>query len=209
MATPDVDQHLLQRIAAGDEEAAHLFHQAHAEWLTRTARAKGLAAEDCEDAIQETLIAAIQQIRCGRFRGGSATTTWLHSILKHKVLDYWRVYFRRDAPLMQLASGTNQTSALSLFGTWGIELAIHVREILASLPHDLRTILLLNETEGWTIAQIAVSMKLRPGTVGRKLAEAKDQFRKKVTARVPTGSDRRVASTTEAKKLPPASDKSS
>jgi hypothetical protein len=52
-------------------------------------------------------------------------------------------------------------------------------------------------------------MKLRPGTVGRKLAEAKDQFRKKVTARVPTGSDRRVASTTEAKKLPPASDKSS
>jgi DNA-directed RNA polymerase specialized sigma24 family protein len=58
-----------------------------------------------------------------------------------------------------------------------------VREVLAGLPNDLRSILLLNETEGWTIAEIAAMMKMRPGTIGRKLAEAKEMFRQRITAR--------------------------
>jgi DNA-directed RNA polymerase specialized sigma24 family protein len=57
-----------------------------------------------------------------------------------------------------------------------------VREVLAGLPNDLRSILLLNETEGWTIAEIATMMKMRPGTVGRKLAEAKEMFRQRISA---------------------------
>jgi DNA-directed RNA polymerase specialized sigma24 family protein len=72
-----------------------------------------------------------------------------------------------------------------------------VREVLAGLPDDLRSILLLNETEGWTIAEIAAMMKMRPGTVGRKLAEAKEMFRQKIVAVVVRG----------AKALPPGEDK--
>jgi DNA-directed RNA polymerase specialized sigma24 family protein len=72
-----------------------------------------------------------------------------------------------------------------------------VREVLAGLPNDLRSILLLNETEGWTIAEIAAMMKMRPGTVGRKLAEAKEMFRQKIAAVV----------VRSAKALPPGGDK--
>lgn len=206
MAAPDDDQQLLKRIAAGDEEAVRLFQQIHTESLVRAARTNGLGAEDCKDAAQETLIGAIQQIQSRRFRGEAATATWLHAILKHKIIDYWRVYFRRDAPLVQLESVTNQTRDPSLFGTCEIERAIHVREVLASLPRDLRSILLLNVTAGWTIAQIAATMKLRPGTVGRKLAEAKDEFRKKVTGSLPIAADRWATSTAAPKILPTPSD---
>jgi len=65
-----------------------------------------------------------------------------------------------------------------------VDAAIEVREVLAGLPNDRRSILLLNETEGWTIAEIAAMIKMRPGTVGRKLAEAKEMFRQQITARL-------------------------
>jgi len=184
----DQDRDLVQRIADQDEKAADLFHKLHTEALFTAARSSGLAPEDCQDTVQEVLLAAIQQIRDGRFRAESSVATWLQAILRHKIVDYWRAHFRRDAALVSIESFS---SVSQMAGTTGplspedLDAALEVREVLAELPDDLLSILLLNETEGWTIAEIAATMKMRPGTVGRKLAEAKEMFRQKITGRRP------------------------
>ena len=183
MSVQDQDRDLAERIADRDEKAADLFQKLHTEALLAAARNNGLAPEDCQDAVQEVLVTAIQQIRAGRFRGESSVSTWLQAILRHKILDYWRVHFRRDARLVPIESLTS----LSLIESSSVcaddvDVALQVREVLAGLPNDLRSILLLNETEGWTIAEIATMMKMKPGTVGRKLAEAKEMFRQRITA---------------------------
>ena len=49
-----------------------------------------------EDAVQETLVAAIQG--AGRFAGGSSVRTWLVGILKHKITDHFRKA-SREQPL--------------------------------------------------------------------------------------------------------------
>jgi len=45
-------------------------------------------AAQAEDAVQETLLAALQGAE--RFRGGAAVRTWLTGILKHKIIDHHR-----------------------------------------------------------------------------------------------------------------------
>lgn len=187
MSVRDQDRDLVERIAGKDEEAADLFHKLHGDTLLTAARNRGLTPEDCQDAVQEVLLTAIQQIRSGRFRAEASVATWLQAILRHKILDYWRVYFRRDARLVPMESlssisGTEGPSN-ALAGSDDLDSALEVREVLAGLPNDLRSILLLNETEGWTIAEIAATIKMKPGTVGRKLAEAKELFRQRITGR--------------------------
>jgi DNA-directed RNA polymerase specialized sigma24 family protein len=91
--------------------------------------------------------------------------------------------FRRDARLVPIESlaSLSPIESSSICAD-DVDAALQVREVLAGLPNDLRSILLLNETEGWTIAEIATMMKMRPGTVGRKLAEAKEMFRQRISA---------------------------
>jgi len=45
-----------------------------------------------EDAVQETMIAALKSLQAGgaRFEGGSSLSTWLTGILKHKIIDIHR-----------------------------------------------------------------------------------------------------------------------
>lgn len=52
-------------------------------------------AAQAEDAVQETLLAALQGAE--RFRGGAAVRTWLTGILKHKIIDHHR-RGRREVP---------------------------------------------------------------------------------------------------------------
>jgi RNA polymerase sigma-70 factor (ECF subfamily) len=160
----------------------------HTEALITVARNNGLIREDCQDVVQEVLMTAIEQIRNGRFRGESSVATWLQAILRHKILDCWRVHFRQDARLVPMNAivGSSPVESPSGAPTCADDLdaALEVREVLAGLPNGRRSILLLNETEGWTIAEIAAMMKMKPGTVGRKLAEAKEMFRQQITARM-------------------------
>ena len=50
--------------------------------------------EHAEDAVQETLLAALEGLE--RFGGGSSLGTWLFAILKHKIVDVMRRAPRED-----------------------------------------------------------------------------------------------------------------
>jgi len=53
--------------------------------LVRFAQARLFNPAHAEDAVQETLLAAIESI--GTFSGGSSLYSWLTGILKHKIVD--------------------------------------------------------------------------------------------------------------------------
>jgi RNA polymerase sigma-70 factor (ECF subfamily) len=60
----------------------------HGDYLFRYARRRLMSAELAEDAVQDTLLAALKG-RLG-FQGASSERTWLTGILKHKVVDIIR-----------------------------------------------------------------------------------------------------------------------
>lgn len=69
--------------------------EAHADALYRYAATRLPRPADAEDAVQDTLLAALGSARS--FRGDSAERTWLIGILKHKVADQLRVAERRSS----------------------------------------------------------------------------------------------------------------
>ncbi|MGO9443679.1 MAG: sigma-70 family RNA polymerase sigma factor [Thiobacillaceae bacterium] len=61
---------------------------AHGNWLFRYARRRLMSTELAEDAVQETLLAALKAH--DGFKGASSERTWLTGILKHKIVDLIR-----------------------------------------------------------------------------------------------------------------------
>ncbi len=67
---------------------------AHADALYAYAITRLRFQEDAEDAVQETLLAAIKSHQS--FRGASADRTWLIGILRHKIIDQIRRRTRQE-----------------------------------------------------------------------------------------------------------------
>ncbi|MDZ4213068.1 MAG: sigma-70 family RNA polymerase sigma factor, partial [Methylotenera sp.] len=70
----------------------------HGDYLYRFALARLRDPHQAEDAVQETMLAAIKS---NSFDGASSARTWLTGILKHKIIDSQRKQFR-EQPLSDL-----------------------------------------------------------------------------------------------------------
>ena len=64
----------------------------HGDYLFRYARRRLFSDELAEDAVQETLLAALKASE--KFSGASSERTWLTGILKHKIVDAIRIQAR-------------------------------------------------------------------------------------------------------------------
>ena len=172
---------LIDQIAAGVRDASILEEQ-YKPRLLWFARVMGVPPDDSSDLVQDVLLVAIREIRTGRFRRDSAIITWLDGILKNKIKDFWRAQNRRRSMFISLEPITvaqiSQRPTMRSPSRWDQD--IDVRAVLERMPSELRIILLLNETEGLTVEEISRKLKKRPGTVGRKLAEAKRIFRERL-----------------------------
>src|ERR1700712_5509523 len=86
------DLELVARWKAGDQRAATLLGERHAEAVSRFVSSLG-ARHDAEDVVQETFVRAFGSI--DGFRGESSLRTWLFTIARRLVLDHRRVDRRR------------------------------------------------------------------------------------------------------------------
>ena len=124
-------------------------------------------------------MAAISQIRRGIFRGQSSRGTWLYTILKGKVADYWRKAGAHTLVPLEAMGGSAAGSLETLEKadcSGNPELSIGVDEILQMLPARQRCLLILMEQHGYKIAEISEKTGWPTGTVGRVLAEARKEF---------------------------------
>lgn len=108
----------------------HNWLNAHGDYLYRFALARLKDPHQAEDAVQETMLAAIKS---NSFEGGSAVRTWLTGILKHKMIDLQRKQLR-EQPVSDLVdlddTDTSMDDFFDQFGHW-LE-----RPLAMSLPDD-------------------------------------------------------------------------
>jgi len=76
------------REPSGAIAGAASWLEVHGDALFRFARARVANRETAEDLVQETLLAALQSH--DRFELRSSVSTWLFSILRHKISDHYR-----------------------------------------------------------------------------------------------------------------------
>ena len=152
----------------------------HGDYLFRFAMVKLRDEHLAEDAVQETLLAALQGQR--NFSGDSAEKTWLVGILKHKIVDLIRKKVREptlvhvDEPM---EFGEDEVTATSFDDTghwvtpcqdWGNpdKVLEHKRfwqiltECLKRLPPQLAMLYSLREISGMDTEDICKDLNISP-----------------------------------------------
>ena len=175
---------LVQRLADGGEEAAQEFESTFKRRLVRCAESNGIPVDYSRDLAQDVLFGAILQIREGKFRGEAELGTSLRRILLNKIADFWRDA-ERHARLLECAhpdhwSVRQQNASSTIQAHPTMDQRLDLERLMNGLPSLQRAILLMHESEGWTIEEIAEKLAMPAGTVGRKLKEAKDMLRQRV-----------------------------
>jgi RNA polymerase sigma-70 factor (ECF subfamily) len=144
------DADLVSRAQAGEVTAFDELVSRHQERVFVLAYRILGNPEDAADVQQETFVHAWTKLR--QFRGEAAFPTWLHRITVNACLARKR-RFRPHFSLEDddiIAGNPHQTDCQDRLVN-----AVVVRQLLAGIPVAQRTLLVLREVEGMSIAEIA------------------------------------------------------
>lgn len=160
--------------------------------LTRYAMRALRNAADAEDAVQDTLTAAMESP--GNFAGRSSPTTWLLGILKHKIIDTFRRK-SREAALDEVPETEWPNDSDALFASdgrwreapasWGNPEAALARSdffqvlegCIASLPERAARVFTMREVMGLEVSEICDVLGISPNNCFVLLHRARMKLR--------------------------------
>ena len=180
------DLTLIERLMAGEEEAATHFFLIFGRQFRYRIKGQRLLPQDREDLAQEAICKAVDQLLRHQYRGESSLATWLGHIIRGTLVDH----FRRARKELRLEgfepreeSGSD-TPSLAVLESLPIlsrhesrEDSLTVGQILAKISPSHRQILLLKHLDGRTIREIAQLLGMTEGQVSSKLYAAQADFR--------------------------------
>ena len=143
------------------------------EVLWRFLRRLGISESDTDDAVQEVVLVLarkLDQVQVGCERSFVLSTAF-------RVASGFRRAGRKrrevdDSALSDLACPDLGPDALAEKQ----RLRIVLQQVLNDLPLDLRAVFVLYELEELTMAEIAATLELPPGTVASRLRRSREQF---------------------------------
>lgn len=159
------DEHLLQRVAAGDADALGTLYDRYARVLFGVVYRMLGSPETAEEVAQDAFHSAWRQARSYRAERGSVRT-WLLAISRHAAIDWHRTKGRRGARESALdeaadlaADGSVEDRAVASLG------AERVRAAVGALPPEQRDVLVLAFWSGLSQSEIAQRTGAPLGTV--------------------------------------------
>ena len=157
------DLDLIARWKAGDQRAATLLVERHADAIARFAASVG-ARDEVEDVVQETFIRAFGSL--DSFRGESSLRTWLFTIARRLLLDRRRSDRRRGGGA-KMTVEVQDTDAVTeydaLDGVVADETERRMREAVAKLTRTQREVFTLRVAEGMSYREIAEAVDTTEG----------------------------------------------
>ena len=192
-----VSEQTLDRARAGDEEAfRELTDPYRRELQLHCYRIVG-SAQDAEDLLQETLLAAWRGL--DRFQGRASVRAWLYRIATHRALDALRARRRRPEDRQRMTEApapTRRTEPIwlepypdALLETipddapgpearYGTKEAIALTFIagLQHLPPQQRAVLVLRDVLGFRSAEVAEMLQTSEPSVNSLLRRARNAF---------------------------------
>ena len=134
--------------------------------------------DDVEEIVQEALLDAWRARPS--FSGGSSLETWIFSIARHKVADYWRRRNRSPeihTPLVRDALERIESDLIPEALIDQVETRRQVAATLERLPAPYAQVLEMRYLEGISVPDIAGRLKETPSAVESRLTRARESFR--------------------------------
>jgi RNA polymerase sigma-70 factor (ECF subfamily) len=181
----DSDASTIQNILKGDNSLFEILIRRYNSVLYKIARSFGFNHEDAEDLMQDTHVSAYTGLKT--FEGRSSYKTWISRIMINKCLYKLKYgYFKNEVLSDNIMEFTHQPvySKLKDNQTEDVllnrELTIILEKSLQKIPVIYRTVFVLREIEGFSVAETADLLNITPINVKVRLNRAKTLLQKQI-----------------------------
>ncbi|MBO9684844.1 MAG: sigma-70 family RNA polymerase sigma factor, partial [Flavisolibacter sp.] len=181
----DSDFSVIERILKGEISLFEILIRRYNSVLYKIARSYGFNHQDAEDLMQDTHVSAYMSLQ--KFEGRSSYKTWISRIIVNKCLYKLKYgYFKNEVPAETVVEPNHQPMYVSTkeIQTDNMllnhELASVLEKSLQSIPVMYRTVFVLREVEGFSVAETAELLEITQVNVKVRLNRAKTLLQKQV-----------------------------
>lgn len=183
--TVQSDSQLIGQITAGTTALFEVLIRRYNPVLYKIARSYGFNHHDAEDLMQDTHVAAYQHLH--QFEGKASYKTWVSKIMIHKCL--YKLNHgqgRREQPgsdiiyedeRLMMAPDKNPTPEQSSLNK---EFAAILEQALRQLPLPYRSVFLLRQVEGFSVAETSEMLNISQVNVKVRFNRAKAMLQKEL-----------------------------
>lgn len=162
---------LISRLKSGDENAVQEWFQEYEPLVTQFVSAKISNVADVEEIVQQTFLNCLRHLPL--FLGKSQIKTWMYSIARHEIADYYRKKYAKKAlrtiplsefiPLESISDSEVVTEK--------------VQNVFSHMRDSYSELLLLKYADNKKIAQIAQEVGKTEKAVESDLYRARKEFK--------------------------------
>jgi RNA polymerase sigma factor (sigma-70 family) len=174
----DNDDAVIEKIRNGNPALFEVLIRRYNPVIYKIARSYGFNHQDAEDLMQDTHVAAYTQL--SKFEHRASYKTWISRIMINRCLYKLKYgYFKNEVPSEQIPESNSlpmyikgnesQTEDVIL----NRELTKALEESLQNIPVNYRTVFVLREMEGFSVAETAELLNITPINVKVRLNRAK------------------------------------
>ena len=184
------DAEVIAKVLSGDVNSFEIIVKKYEKMIYNLAMTKLQNKENAQDISQECFLRAYKMLRT--YRSDSAFSTWIYRICQNLIFDYYRK--SKKIKTVSLSVSVSDTSV----GTDGGETKEReiedisgdpseqiirnekiekIREIINSLPEDLRDIIILRDFKNLSYANISEVLDIEIGTVKSRLNRAREKLK--------------------------------
>ena len=178
------DAEIIGRVLAGDANSFEFIVKKYEKMIYNLAMSKTNNRENAQDISQECFLRAYKML--ASYRTDSAFSTWIYRICQNLIFDFYRKekkiktislsatdQYGEEIPDRELQDFDSDPSD-RLVRAEKIE---KIREIINSLPEDLREIIVLRDLNNTSYAHISEMLGLEIGTVKSRLNRAREKLK--------------------------------
>lgn len=170
------DEALIAACVVGERAALGALFDRHADAVYRfVSRAATTSSGDVDDLVQATFFQVWRSVH--RFKARGSARSWILGIAANLIRHHARGEARRRAAMDNLAHVPERRSSRPDEEAARRELVGRLGQALAALPHDLRVAFVMCDLEQVAGVDAARALRVRPGTMWRRLHQARKQLR--------------------------------
>ncbi len=162
---------LVKQLKKGSPQAVKSWFDQYYPDLLAMARKKVKTNKDAEDLAQETMVNCLKQIHL--FREDSSLKTWMMTILRHEVADYYRKIYAKKAIKTIPLSDFLLKQELQETG----EVEQKVRQVLGKMLGRRKKLLLMKYVDDLSVKEIAQRVGRTFKAVEADLYRARESFK--------------------------------
>lgn len=167
-----MQDNLLTRLKQGDPKAVQFWYEEYSPRILAYISKKVSNHKDSEELAQEVFLSCLKHLPL--FRGGSSIFTWMCSIARHEIADYYRKRYAKKAlkyvPLGEMILEEDIVDAH--------ESAVKVKEVLAQMKEESQELLMKKYVDCKKVSEIGDELGRTKKAIESDLFRARKEFKK-------------------------------